>query len=391
MRDIFCPKVSAMEKERNVDRLARYLIYAASLAVVLALCWYLRNVLVYVILAAVVSLLCKPVMTFLGRLKIRKKPLPAAFCAVCSLLIVMPVFLFIVTQIIPVASNIVRNIFDNLAKSDYSLPVDSFKIFVADINSWMIEHFSNLGPDFRIEAVVGKFLAKMLNTSSISSAVEHVASFLVSIGVGLFSVVFISFFFIKDSSLFGRIVSAFVPDDMESRVIEAISDIEYLLSRYFTGLLIEVLGVALLNLLGLWSLTGIGFSSAVGIAFITGMLNVIPYVGPLVGGVIGTILAVILKFSAGAASTSFWGFILVTVLVFVVTQLIDNFLYQPLIYSASIKASPLEIFIVLLVAGNSAGILGMLVAIPAYTVVRVVASRFFIRYKPVRRLLQKEQ
>ena len=85
MRDIFCPKVSAMEKERNVDRLARYLIYAASLTVVLALCWYLRNVLVYVILAAVVSLLCKPVMTFLGRLRIRKKPLPAAFCAVCSL------------------------------------------------------------------------------------------------------------------------------------------------------------------------------------------------------------------------------------------------------------------------------------------------------------------
>ena len=78
MRDIFCPKVSAMEKERNVDRLARYLIYAASLTVVLALCWYLRNVLVYVILAAVVSLLCKPVMTFMGRLKIRKKPLPAA-------------------------------------------------------------------------------------------------------------------------------------------------------------------------------------------------------------------------------------------------------------------------------------------------------------------------
>ena len=380
-----------MEKERNVDRLARYLIYSASLAVVLALCWYLKNVLVYVILAAVVSLLCKPVMTFMGRLKIRKKPLPAAFCAVCSLLIVMSVLLFIFTQIIPVASNIVRTIFDNLARSDYSLPVDSFRIIVADINSWMIEHFSNLGPDFRIEAVVGKFLAKLLNTASISSAVEHVASFLVSIGVGIFSVVFISFFFIKDSSLFGRIVSAFVPDDMESRVIEAISDIEYLLSRYFTGLMIEVLGVALLNLLGLWSLTGIGFSSAVGIAFITGILNVVPYVGPLVGGAIGTILAVVLKFSAGGTSISFWGFILLAVLIFAVTQMIDNFLYQPLIYSASIKASPLEIFIVLLVAGNSAGILGMLVAIPAYTVVRVIASRFFIRYKPVRRLLQKEQ
>ncbi|MGN1233835.1 MAG: AI-2E family transporter [Candidatus Cryptobacteroides sp.] len=380
-----------MEKERNIDRLARYIIYGASLAIILALCWYLRSVLVYIILAAVVSLLCKPVMATLGHLKFRKKPLPPALLAVCSLIFVMLVFLFIVTQIIPVTSNIVSTIFDNLAKSDYSLPVDSFKIFVADINSWMREHFTNLGSDFRIEAVLGKFLKSTFTTTAISSAVEHFASFLVSAGVGIFSVVFISFFFIKDPSLFGRIVSSFVPNDMENNVVEAISDIEYLLSRYFTGLLIEVLGVALLNFLGLWTITGIGFSSAVGIAFIAGIMNVIPYVGPLVGGAIGTVLAVILKFSAGGTSISFWGFILIVILIFVVTQLIDNFLYQPLIYSASIKASPLEIFIVLLVAGNSAGILGMLVAIPAYTVVRVIAFRFFMKYKPVRRLMGEKQ
>lgn len=376
-----------MEKERNVDRLARYVMCGTGLAAVLALCWYLRNVLVYVILAAVLSLLCKPVMSALGRLRFRKKPLPPALLAVCSLLFALSVFLFIVTQIIPVTSNIVSTIFDNLAKSDYSLPVDAFKIFVADINSWMREHFTNLGTDFRIEAVIGKFLKSVFNTTSITSAVEHLASFIISIGVGLFSVVFISFFFIKDSTLFGRIVSAFVPDDMEGSVVEAITDIEYLLSRYFTGLLIEVLGVALLNLLGLWAFTGIGFSSAVGIAFITGLMNVIPYVGPLAGGAIGTILAVVLKFSAGPVSMSFWGFILIVIIIFLVTQLIDNFLYQPLIYSASIKASPLEIFVVLLVAGNSAGVLGMLVAIPAYTVVRVIASSFFMKYKPVRRLM----
>ncbi|MGM9739681.1 MAG: AI-2E family transporter [Candidatus Cryptobacteroides sp.] len=379
-----------MEQERNVDRLARYVIHGVALAAVLALCWYLRSILVYVILAAVVSLLCKPVMSTLGRIRIRKKPLPPALLAVCSLLFVMTVFLFIVTQIIPVTSNIVSTIFDNLARSDYSLPVDAFKIFVADINSWMREHFSSLGPDFRIEAVLGKFLKTTMGSMSVSSVVEHLASFLVSVGVGIFSVVFISFFFIKDSTLFGRIVSSFVPDDMESSVVEAISDIEYLLSRYFTGLMIEVLGVALLNFLGLWTITGIGFSSAVGIAFITGIMNVIPYVGPLVGGLIGTVLAVVLKFSAAGTAMSFWGFILVVVLIFVVTQLIDNFLYQPLIYSASIKASPLEIFIVLLVAGNVAGMLGMLVAIPAYTVVRVVASRFFMNYKPVRRLMGEE-
>ena len=67
-------------------------------------------------------------------------------------------------------------------------------------------------------------------------------------------------------------------------------------------------------------------------------------------------------------------------------QLIDNFIYQPVIYSTSIKAHPLEIFIVFLMAGHLGGTIGMLVAIPAYTVVRVMAFRFFYRFKPIQRL-----
>ena len=127
-----------------------------------------------------------------------------------------------------------------------------------------------------------------------------------------------------------------------------------------------------------------------GIAFMTGMLNVIPYVGPWIGAAIGTILGLILKFSSAAALgtlPNFW-LILVTLLaVFVFTQMVDNFLFQPIIYSKSIKSSPLEIFIVLLMAGHVGGIFGMLVAIPSYTVIRVIAARFLKGVKPVRRLI----
>jgi len=166
---------------------------------------------------------------------------------------------------------------------------------------------------------------------------------------------------------------------------------EYLLSRYFAGLLIEVLGVAVLDFFGLWLVAGIGFNASVGIAFIAGIMNIIPYVGPLVGTIIGTILAMVLKFSVAGLSVNFWGFIILLIVIFYVTQLVDNFVYQPLIYSTSIKAKPLEIFIVLLVAGNLGGILGMLVAIPAYTVVRVIASRFFYHIKAIRRLIPEEK
>ncbi|HCZ23227.1 MAG TPA: AI-2E family transporter, partial [Rikenellaceae bacterium] len=80
--------------------------------------------------------------------------------------------------------------------------------------------------------------------------------------------------------------------------------------------------------------------------------------------------------------------VLITLLaVFICTQMVDNFLFQPLIYSASIKSSPLEIFIVLLMAGHVGGIVGMLVAIPCYTVIRVIATNFFSDFKPIRRLM----
>ena len=376
-----------MEKERGVDRLSRYIIYGVAAAIALAAGWYFRNVIIYVILAAVVSLLGKPVMNLLRNVTIRKKSMPDWLQAVLVIVFILSIFLVIFTQIIPVVVGIVQKIFDNLSASDYSLPVDTYTASVNAVNAWMISHFPQFGPDFRIESAIGSFLRKTFDLTSLSSLIEYIASFFVSFGVGIFSVVFISFFFIKDPMLFRKIVGALVPDRIESRVIDAIGDIEHLLSRYFAGLLVEVIGVAVLNFLFLWLIARIGFNAAIGIAFITGILNIIPYVGPLVGTVIGTILATVLKFSAAGLTIHFWGFVLVLLALFMVTQLVDNFLFQPLIYSTSIKASPLEIFIVLLIAGNTAGVLGMLVAIPAYTVLRVIAGHFFGDIKAIRRLI----
>lgn len=376
-----------MENERGVDRLSRYIIYSAGAALALAACWYFRSVLLYVVLAAVLSLLSKPVMKFLSGIRIKGRQLPQWLAAVLSLCLIMLVFLFIFVQVIPIVVSIVQKITVNLAASDYSLPVAAFTSFVDGANAWLISHLPQLGPDFRVENSIGKFISSVFDLNSIPGLIESVASVFVSIGVAIFSVVFISFFFTKDPMLFRKIVGSMVPDSIESKVIDAIGDIEHLLSRYFVGLLIEVLGVALLNFLGLWAFARIGFNAAVSIAFITGIMNIIPYVGPLVGTVLGTILATVLKFSAVGVDVHFWAFIALLLAIFIVTQLVDNFLFQPLIYSTSIKASPLEIFIVLLIAGNLAGVFGMLVAIPAYTVARVIAVHFFSNVKAIKRLV----
>lgn len=371
-----------MENERNTDKLAGYIIKLGGLAIVVALCLYFKNVLIYIVAAFVVSLIGRPVMKLLRRIKIKGKSAPDWLLAVLSIVVIIGFLVLIVTQLIPMVSSIVKDA-SALQTSSYfeSDPIDK-------LNEWIIGLFPNVGPDFDIAAVLLGKVKELADFSKVSGIVGSVASVVSSLFVALFSVVFISFFFLKEEGLFERIICALVPDRHESNVRKTLSDIKELLSRYFVGLVIEMLGVAVVDFLGLWLIARLDVSYAIGIAFIAGLLNVIPYVGPLMGEAIGVIFAVVLKLGTGAGlDINLWMFALIVLVIMLAAQLVDNFIYQPLIYSTSIKAHPLEIFIVLLMAGHIGGTVGMLVAIPAYTVVRVVAIRFFYKYKVIQRLV----
>ena len=371
-----------MENERNTDKLAGYIIKLGGLAFVLASCWYFRNVLIYIIAAGVVALLGRPVMRFLRKIKIKGHHAPNWLLALLTILVIILFLLLVVTQMIPLVSSIVK---DASAIEGYayfeSNPIDK-------LNDWLIATFPNLGSDFDITAVIMEKVRELVDFGKVSGIVGSVASAVSSLFVALFAVVFISFFFLKEERLFEKIVCALVPDKHELTVTKTLSEIKELLSRYFLGLLIEMLGVALVDFLGLWLIARLDFSYAIGIAFIAGMLNVIPYVGPIFGATIGVVFGIVLKLGTGAGlGVNVWIFALIILAIMLGAQLIDNFIYQPLIYSTSIKAHPLEIFIVLLMAGHVGGTIGMLVAIPSYTVVRVIAIRFFYRYKIIQRLV----
>ena len=377
-----------MSEERSTDKLARYIMWAAAVVIIAALCWYFKSVLIYIITAFVVSLLGRPIMKLLRKVRIKGKSAPDWLLAIISLVLILGIILGIITRVIPVVSSIIQSVSSNLQTASFN--TSEIARWMDKLNIWLIDRFPTIGRDFKLQDALIGWLKDAFDMSSVTTVVGSVASALGSFAIGLFCIVFIGFFFIKDDRLFRKIIGALVPDKVEADAIEAVGDIEHLLTRYFSGLLIEVLGVATLNFLGLWLFAKVGFYPAMGIAFMTGMLNVIPYVGPWIGAAIGTILGLILKFSSAAALgtlPNFW-LILVTLLaVFVFTQMVDNFLFQPIIYSKSIKSSPLEIFIVLLMAGHVGGIFGMLVAIPSYTVIRVIAARFLKGVKPVRRLI----
>ena len=136
------------------------------------------------------------------------------------------------------------------------------------------------------------------------------------------------------------------------------------------------------------TLTIIGLKNAVVIGVIGGMLNIIPYLGPLMGACVGVILGIISIFVAGEYNMLL-NTIIVVAATFAGANLIDNFVLQPLIYSKSVKAHPIEIFIVILMAGKLAGIIGMIVAIPSYTLIRIVAKQFLSKFRIVEMLTKK--
>ena len=374
-----------MEREKYTEKLARYTLFTAIFCLIAALCWYFKSVLVYILVAVVISLLARPITTGLKKITIKGHKLPNWICALLALTVLMTSLLCVATLVFPIIGGIIKG----LSIASIEKAAAQVAIPLSNLNEYLSTSFPTLGEDFKIENVLFSELQKVLDVTIFSSVLGSAASIISSIGIGLFSVVFISFFFIKDEGLFSKMVGALVPDKHEDNATAAITDIGKLLSRYFSGVVIEMIGVALLNFIGLFFITRLGFNAAISIAFLTGLLNIIPYIGPLFGMVLGTLLAIIVKYSSAVAiglNVGFGWFLIILLAVFCFTQLVDNFLYQPIIYSSSIKAKPLEIFIVLLIAGHIAGPLGMIIAIPSYTAIRVIAFRFFPEIKAIKRL-----
>ena len=377
-------------KDKYTEKLARYIIILLTLAIVGTICWYLRNIIGYLVLAAVVSLLASPLCRLLHRISIKGHKCPMWLAAILSIISVFCVVAGVIMTAVP----LVRDVASDISTANMDNMIQSVSVPLASFNRWIVDIFPRVGRDFKIESIVLKELQSMFNVGTVSTMVGSVTTFIAKLGVGIFAVVFISFFFLKSPGLASSIVSAFVPDRYDARAKESMQKTGVLVTRYFIGLVIEVMGVALVNFLGLLCIARMGFKYSLGIAFMTGILNIIPYIGPLMGGVLGVSISLVIHYACVTPfgiSVSLLPFILILAAIFTVTQLIDNYVFQPLIYSNSVNIHPLEIFIVFLIAGQIGGMAGMFAAIPAYTVIREVARQFFGDVKAIRMLTSDKE
>ncbi|MFC2120521.1 AI-2E family transporter [Bacteroidota bacterium] len=343
---------------------------------------FFKSIVAYILIAFLISLIGRPLVDILGKIRIRKFCLPRAIRAVLALAFIW----FIIITFFRIFIPIIANEANELSKINTDSVLKSLEP-IKKVEA--IYDKMDLGGEEKLsfEDYVTKKISSVFSITWVTNLVEKLAGTLVDLFIAIFSISFISFFFLKESNLFEDGVLLLVPSGKEKKVHNTLLSIKHLLKRYFIGIGGQITGIFILLTIGL-TICGVGFHRALVIALFAGIMNVIPYVGPLIGAFFGIMIGIVSHLDMDFY-TEILPLISYMALTFMIVQLIDNLLFQPLIFSKSVNAHPLEIFLVIMIAGSFAGIPGMIVAIPAYTVLRVIAKEFFNQFKVVKKLTEK--
>jgi len=361
----------------NITRIVISVIFAIILLFSL---WYFSGLVTYLIIALISSLIGRPIVRHISKIKIGKLHIPISLAAGITMLIQLGIIVSIILIFIPIVSHQA----DVISNIDSNRVSDGLMKSIQNVDE-KLNHYGLIDGDESLEEMIDRKVTQLVNVATFSNLLKDLLSLTGNFFMGLFSILFMTFFFLRDEHLFLNTLLLITPQNYSKNVVNILTKTKELLARYFIGLLIEISTMITLIIIGLKIL---GVPSAIFIGFFGGTMNVIPYLGPLIGASMGTILGVLGELGAG----NYLDFYLVSgkiVVVFLAANLVDNIILQPIIYSNSVKAHPLEIFLVIMMAGTLGGAVGMIVAIPTYTMIRIVAGEFLGEFKLVQQMTSK--
>ncbi|MBA0882354.1 AI-2E family transporter [Flavobacterium undicola] len=334
--------------------------------------YQISTVLTYLVVSMILTMIGKPILNFFKkRLKFSH-----ILATVTTIFIFVLIILGFILMFVPLVSSQGQNLsLLNTAAIEKNITelVNQIKVFLDshNIDSSKVLKEANISSKINF-TFIPDFLNSILGTIS-------------SLGVGLGSVLFITFFFLKDRVLFLRGAKKLIPDSYEEQFLNSFEKINDLLSRYFIGLLLQLFIVFVLYLI---VLIIFGIPNALIIAFLCAVLNIIPYIGPLIASVLAALLTMLSNlgndFQSEILPTTIY-----VLIGFWIVQIVDNNVSQPVIFSKSVSSHPLEIFLVILIAGFLSGILGMIIAVPLYTILKVIGKEFLPENKIIQ-LLTKD-
>ncbi|MCB0528132.1 MAG: AI-2E family transporter [Lewinellaceae bacterium] len=360
-----------------MSALNRNLLWFAGAVLLIAIGYYFADIVTYILIAWVLSMLGRPLMEFLQeKIRIGRYHMGPTGASILTIAAFYAVILGLIMAFVPTIVSQARN----LSTVDYEALGEKLKgpFFYIDTQ---LHQIGLLSRGESLATKTQEILSTWFKPTLVGDFLESFISTAGNILVTFASVTFILFFFLKENTLFLNILHALVPNELEPKVRQAVQNSSEMLGRYFSGLVAQILAFSLVVTVLLWLF---GVKNALLIGAFGGLFNVIPYVGPILGVVFGAFITI--SSNLDMEFSLLLPMLLKMTGAYAITQFIDNNFVGPMIFSKSLKAHPLEIFIVTLVAAKLGGIVGMVLGIPVYTVLRVIASTFFSEFKLVQRL-----
>ncbi|TVR81204.1 MAG: AI-2E family transporter [Chitinophagaceae bacterium] len=362
-----------------MNKIPKQLLFLFSFILFAVFVWYFNSILIYLVIAWILSLIGEPVMNFFEKLRYKKFYVPRFLSAALTIISFYLVLIFFLMIFVPLVVKEAR-FFTNYNIEDITYfiegPLENLDDFLK--TNKIKEEGSPTSIEF-LESEIRGFL----NFQNVNKVLTQLIDIIGGFFVALFSVTFILFFFLKDRDFFFNMILMFTPSEYEGRVANILKKVKLLLVRYFVGIIIQISMITMLISGGLYF---VGVENPLFIGLLAGIWNIVPYLGPLIGATIGVILGLSGFVEKGAIEINYYILIFQLLSVFAIVQILDNILFQPVIFSNSVKAHPMEIFLVLLIAATLAGIVGMILAIPTYTILRVISKEFFSEFKVIKKI-----
>ena len=363
-----------------MEKYRKYLIGLIGVAILVLCCIYFSNIVWWLLIAGFIAAISSPIVKLLDKIHFGRFQMPRWVSAMITTILIWGVLVLFVVLTVPFVGKQIaqfQNIDIESLQAGLSQPIQKIDEFVRSYPIFGM-------PEFSTNDVIIESVKNVINFSALGNIAGNLGSTAIALFLSLFSITFFTYFFLKESKLFRNLIMAFVPERYEDKATSILNKLPKLIKNYLHGIFFEMLSVTTLITIGML-ICGQNFGLSLLIGMLCGFLNIIPYIGPWIGAAIGIIFI-----GAANVNLDFYTYtmpqiygLLITV---VVVRLIDDFVFQPFFYSRSVNAHPLEIFIVIVVAGTLYGIIGMMLAIPVYTVIRVIAKEFLSEYKIVRTL-----
>lgn len=332
----------------TVERVVRIVLTSLVVVIALLVVWYFSRLVIYLAIGAILAYLLRPIVDKVQSIGIGTIP-----AILLTFVVVFGGISILLRYLVPFVATQV---------SDLS------QIVSPDTVRSVIEALQDRLPaavqDESLTTSLETAITTLFEGDRITNLMSSVLGVFTNIFYAIVVIPFVTFFFLKDGTRIKQHLLRLAPNRYFEITLAIVEKVESNMGRYLRGLLLQCVSIGAVASILLY-VVGLEYALAVGI--FVGLANTIPYFGPVMGILAGSLV--------GIAQTGDLSLVVPVLIAMGITQVLDNIFFQPLIFSRAARAHPLIILFVVLAAAQLAGIVGMLIAIPLTTTIRVIIEQ----------------